>query len=42
MKGMTESAIVANCATKPHDPADTQRLDPFEASIPYDWGIQHR
>lgn len=42
MKGMTEQAIVANCATKPHDPADTERLDPHDRSIPYEWGIRHR
>lgn len=41
-KGMTEVAIVANCATHPHDPALTDRLDPFSASIGYDWAVRHR
>ena len=39
-KGMTESAIVANCATHPHDPSLTERLDPFSDRIPYDWAVQ--
>jgi len=41
-KGMTDSAIVANCATHPHDPALTERMDPFGDRIPYDWGTRHR
>jgi dTDP-4-dehydrorhamnose 3,5-epimerase len=42
-KGMSEpQAIVANCATHPHDPARSERVDPFENSIPYDWGVKHR
>ena len=36
-----ETAIVANCATIPHDPGEIVRLDPFDASIPYDWQIRH-
>ncbi|MEJ5201240.1 MAG: dTDP-4-dehydrorhamnose 3,5-epimerase family protein [Anaerolineales bacterium] len=35
-------AIVANCATLPHDPDEIVRLDPFDRSIPYDWSIAHR
>ena len=35
-------AIVANCATVPHDPDEIQRLDPFDESIPYDWELKHR
>jgi dTDP-4-dehydrorhamnose 3,5-epimerase len=35
-------AIVANCATHPHDPTQTERLDPFDTRIPYDWGVKHR
>lgn len=35
-------AIVANCATHPHDPAEIQRLDPFHNHIPYDWALKHR
>lgn len=37
-----EIAIVANCASTPHDPEEIDRLDPFDKSIPYDWGIKHR
>lgn len=41
-KGMgSELAIVANCASLPHDPSEIVRLDPFDNSIPYDWGIRH-
>lgn len=37
-KGMSApAAIVANCATHPHDPARSERLDPYENHIPYDW-----
>jgi dTDP-4-dehydrorhamnose 3,5-epimerase len=35
-------AIIANCATQPHDPAEIQRLDPFDNHIPYDWKLIHR
>ena len=42
MKGMTDVALVANCATHPHDPARTERLDPFGDAIPYDWSVHHR
>lgn len=37
----TEMAIVANCASIPHDPAEIDRLDPRDPSIPYDWEIRH-
>lgn len=33
----TGQAIVANCATLPHDPQESRRLDPFSEEIPYDW-----
>lgn len=37
-KGMGSSAaVVANCATIPHDPTEIHRLDPHVNSIPYDW-----
>lgn len=40
-KGMTEpQAIVANCCTHPHDPARTERLDPFDNHIPYGWAVR--
>lgn len=42
-KGMgPHPAIVANCATHPHDPAQSERMDPFGNHIPYDWGVRHR
>jgi len=41
-KGIGEhAAIVANCATIPHDPGEIVRLDPFSDKIPYDWAIKH-
>jgi dTDP-4-dehydrorhamnose 3,5-epimerase len=36
-----EPALVANCATGAHDPAEIVRLDPFSAEIPYDWALRH-
>lgn len=30
-------AIVANCATIPHDSEEIQRMDPHCSFIPYDW-----
>lgn len=38
----TAPAIVANCATIPHDPAEMERLDPLSDRIPYDWNLKHR
>jgi dTDP-4-dehydrorhamnose 3,5-epimerase len=41
-KGAGEKlAIVANCATLPHDPDEIIRLDPFSDKIPYDWGLKN-
>jgi dTDP-4-dehydrorhamnose 3,5-epimerase len=37
-----EVAIVANCASTLHDSSEIERKDPFDPSIPYDWGIKHR
>jgi dTDP-4-dehydrorhamnose 3,5-epimerase len=34
-------AVVANCATEPHDPDEIVRLDPFSDRIPYRWGLRH-
>ncbi len=42
LKGMAELSIVANCATHPHDPSRTERLDPLDPRIPYDWAVHHR
>ncbi len=38
----TKEAIVANCATFPHDPEEIKRKDPFSKDIPYDWEIKNR
>ena len=35
-------AIVANCATEPHDRSEMTRIDPFSSEIPYDWALRHR
>lgn len=37
----TSPAIVANCATIPHDPDEIQRIDPFSKDIPYNWDLKH-
>ena len=37
----TEMAILANCATLPHDPDEIIRRSPFDPSIPYDWALKH-
>ena len=37
-----EPAIVANCATIPHDPDEIERMDPFNNKIPYDWELKNR
>ena len=39
-KGMTEMSLVANCCTHTHDPARSDRLDPFDNHIPYDWAVR--
>jgi len=38
----TGTAIVANCATLPHDPAEIERIEPTDARIPYDWALNNR
>ena len=35
-------AIVANCATLPHDPEEIVRRAPADQSIPYDWSLKHK
>ena len=37
----TVPAIVANCATLPHDKNEISRLDPFDNHIPYNWELEH-
>lgn len=42
-KGMSDPyAIVANCCTHVHDPSRSERIDPFQNHIRYDWGIKHQ
>lgn len=36
-----EEAIVANCATHPHDPSELKRMDPFTKEIPYIWETKY-
>ena len=37
-----ESALVANCASIPHDPDEIVRMDPFQNDvIRYDWSLRH-
>ncbi|MBR9703002.1 dTDP-4-dehydrorhamnose 3,5-epimerase [Candidatus Woesearchaeota archaeon] len=41
-KGMGDKkAIVANCASMPHDPEEIDRMDPLKNDIPYDWELKH-
>lgn len=41
-KGMSQPhALLANCCTHPHDPSRSERLDPFNNKIPYDWAVKH-
>jgi dTDP-4-dehydrorhamnose 3,5-epimerase len=37
----TEPAIVANCASIPHDPDEIVRMDPKSDRIPYDWSLKN-
>jgi dTDP-4-dehydrorhamnose 3,5-epimerase len=37
----TEPAIVANCASIPHDPDEIIRLDPVNNEIPYSWDLKN-
>ncbi len=39
-KGVTETALLANCPNVPHDqlmPNEMERIDPYENNIPYSW-----
>lgn len=38
----TKPAVVANCATVPHDPNEIIRVDPFSSKIPYNWELKNR
>ena len=37
-----KSAIVANCATEPHNPDEMVRYDPLKSHIKYDWSLKDR
>lgn len=37
-----KTAIIANCCTHAHGDFKSERLDPFDNDIPYDWGVKHR
>lgn len=37
-----KTALVANCATLPHEAEEIIRLDPFSKKIPYNWDIVHK
>jgi dTDP-4-dehydrorhamnose 3,5-epimerase len=40
-KGMSAPhAVVANACTHAHDPSRSERLDPFDNHIPYDWAVR--
>ncbi len=36
-----QPAIVANCASIPHDTNEIERVDPFTNNIPYQWELKH-
>jgi len=38
----TDTSIVANCATLPHDPDEIIRRSPSDSTIPYNWALMHR
>ena len=38
----TKPAIVANCATEPHETNEMKRYDPLSSHIQYNWGLKHR
>jgi dTDP-4-dehydrorhamnose 3,5-epimerase len=41
-KGLgSTAAIVANCASHPHDPEEIERADPLDGGIPYRWDVRH-
>ncbi|MFC1540662.1 dTDP-4-dehydrorhamnose 3,5-epimerase family protein [Candidatus Margulisiibacteriota bacterium] len=35
-------AMVANCATLPHEQGEMLRYDPMNSHIKYDWSLKHR
>jgi dTDP-4-dehydrorhamnose 3,5-epimerase len=42
VKGLGQApAVIAKCATIPHDPDEIGQLDPFSPDIPHDWSMRH-
>lgn len=37
----SKMAMLANCATMPHDKEELIYIDPFKNDIPYDWSLKH-
>lgn len=37
-----QPALVCNCASHPHDPAEIVRISPNDTRIPYSWELVHR
>jgi len=37
----TQMAVLANCATEPHDTNEILRIDPFTPDVPYDWNLKN-
>ena len=37
----SQSAMIVNCSTIPHDPNEIERINYDDPMIAYDWGIQH-
>ena len=42
-KGMSDPLAIGGerLHATPHDPSRSERLDPFENHIPYDWAVRH-
>lgn len=38
----TQTSIVANCATLPHNPREILRRQPNDSQIPYKWALEHK
>jgi len=38
----TQTVIIANCSTIPHNPNEIMRLEPTTPKIPYNWEIKNR
>ncbi|HEX2644275.1 MAG TPA: dTDP-4-dehydrorhamnose 3,5-epimerase family protein [Thermoanaerobaculia bacterium] len=36
-----QAALVANCATIPHQEGEISRADPFDGPVAYDWALRH-